>query len=602
MIKYNTIRNIALIGLLLIFTISCKQEDFLETTSKSTLTDATMWASESNADIYLNNCYGQLESKGNQPDNIDHFTSDNDAGFYYTSYNWKKGIVEASGGAGGAVWGGTTGPSANVGWSTIYTTVRRINTFMAKITENKAKYSETWYNKRMDEARFLRAYFYSELFMKLGGMVIVKEPQDRLTITQDELELPRSSFEETYNFIVSELSTVITNGYLAIKYNNGASDAGRATLGAALALKGWLQLFAASPAYNSTDPAVPRTSDNLQSFADYKLSRWADAAATTKQFIDTYGHKGTSKYKLFSPMSAFWNESNEYNSEVIFDRQHVGTTMAQSFDTYGGPVWIQGTYYTWGNYCPTQELVDDYQMANGLSISAPASGYNPQNPYVGREKRFYDFIVYDGATYKQDWMTTADVIYTRIDKVNPSKNQIDYGADDVGNTGYYFKKRLDNAHPRGGNLDGRNYVYYRYAEVLLGYAEAQNEAVGPDASVYEAINAVRQRPGTDLPALAAGLTQAQMRDAIKRERRIEFVFEAKRLYDLWRWKDAMVEMNKDLHGMEIKNTIPATNAGVWTYTVISLNHPHVFTQKMYFNPIPQAAIDRNTKLIQNFGY
>ena len=93
-----------------------------------------------------------------------------------------------------------------------------------------------------------------------------------------------------------------------------------------------------------------------------------------------------------------------------------------------------------------------------------------------------------------------------------------------------------------------------------------------------------------------------MRDAIKRERRIEFVFEAKRLLDLWRWKDAFAEMNKDLHGMEIKNTVPATNAGVWTYTPISLNHPHVFTQKMYFNPIPQAAIDRNTKLIQNFGY
>jgi hypothetical protein len=602
MIKNKTIRNIALIGLLLVFTISCKQDEFLETMSKSTLTDATMWASESNADIYLNNCYRELEAKGNEPDNIDSFTSDNDAGFYYTSYNWKKGIVQASGGANGAVWGGTTGPSANRGWSQLYTNVRRLNTFMAKITENKANYSEKWYNVRMDEARFLRAYFYSEMFMKLGGLVIVKEPQDRLTDTEAEMYLPRSSFEETFNFIVSELSTVITNGYLEIKYSNGNTDAGRATLGAALALKGWIQVFAASPAYNSTDPAVPRSAENLQAFADYKSSRWADAAATNKQFIDTYGHKGTSRYNLFSPMSTFWNESNEYNSEVIWDRQHVGTTMAQTYDTYGGPVWIHGTYYTWGNYCPTQELVDDYQMANGKNITDPTSGYDPQNPYVGREKRFYDFIVYDGATYKQDWMTTADVIYTRIDLVNPSKNQIDFGSDDVGNTAYYSRKRLDNAHPRGGNLDGRNYVYYRYAEILLGYAEAQNEAVGPDASVHEAINAVRQRPGTDLPAVDAGLTQAQMRDAIKRERRIEFSYEGKRLYDLWRWKDAFTEMNKDLHCMVIRNTVPANNSGVWTYTVTSLNHPHVFTQKMYFNPIPQAAIDRNPKLIQNFGY
>ncbi len=609
MIKNNIIRNIAFMGIFLIFAVSCDQEDYLETTSKSTLTDATLWASEGNADIYLNNCYGQLESKGNQPDNIDNFTSDNDAGFYYTSYNWKKGIVDPAGGAGGSVWGGTTGPSANVGWSTIYTTVRRLNTFMAKITENKAKYTDAWYNKRMDEARFLRAYFYSEIFMKVGGLALVKEPQDRNTDTEAEMYLPRSSYEETFNYIISELNSVITNAYLPVKYNNGNADAGRATLGAALALKGWIQLFVASPAYNSNDPAVPRSAENLQAFADYKLSRWADAAATNKQFIDTYGHKGTGTYNLFSPMSQFWHEANEYNKEVIWDRQHVATTMAQSFDTYGGPVWILGTYYTWGNYCPTQELVDEYQMAaNGMSpynadgtLNA-ASGLNEQTPYVGREKRFYDFIVYDGATYKQDWMTVPDVIYTRIDKVKPSKNQIDYGGDDVGNTGYYFKKRLDNAHARGGNLDGRNYVYYRYAEVLLNYAEAQNEAVGPDASVYEAINAVRQRVGTDLPALPAGMTQAEMRAAIKRERRIEFVYEGKRLYDLWRWKDAMTEMNKDLHGMEIKNTVPADNSGVWTYTKISLNHPHTFTQKMYFNPIPQAAIDRNTQLKQNWGY
>ncbi len=602
MIKYKTIRNIALTGLLLFFAISCTKEDFLETTSKSTLTDATMWASEGNADIYLNNCYGDLEQKGNEPDNLDNFTSDNDAGFYYTSYNWKKGIVEASGGAGGSVWFGTTGPSAYVGWEPTYTKVRRLNTFMAKITENREAFSDSWYNKRMDEARFLRAYFYSEIFVKLGGLVVVEEPQDRITMTQDELNLPRSSFEETFNFLISELNTVLTDGYLEIKYDNGNSDAGRATLGAALCLKGWLQLFAASPAYNSTDPAVPRTPDNLQSFADYQLSRWADAAATNKQFIDTYGHKGTGTYNLFSPMSQFWYEANEYNSEVIWDRQQVGTTMAQTYDTYGGPVWIQGTYYTWGNYCPTQELVDDYQMANGKNITDPTSGYDPQNPYVGRENRFYDYVVYDGATYKQDWMTTADVIYTRIDKVNPSKNQIDFGGDDVGNTGYYSKKRLDNAHPRGGNLDGRNYIYYRYAEVLLNYAEAQNEAVGPDASVYEAINAVRQRPGTDLPALTAGMSQAEMRTAIKRERRIEFSYEAVRLYDLWRWKDAMTEMNKDLHCMVIQNTVPDDNSGIWTYTVTSLNHPHVFTQKMYFNPIPQNAIDRNPKLIQNYGY
>ena len=174
---------------------------------------------------------------------------------------------------------------------------------------------------------------------------------------------------------------------------------------------------------------------------------------------------------------------------------------------------------------------------------------------------------------------------------------------DVNYTGYYYKKRLDNLHsPRNSSLCGMNHVYYRYAEVLLGYAEAQNEAVGPDASVYEAVNSIRQRPGTDLPSLPPGLSKAEMRDAIHHERRIELVFENKRLFDLWRWKTAEINLNKDLHGILPVNSIPGENSGTWTYTILGLYYPHVFTKNMYFNPIPQDAIDRNDKLIQNWGY
>ncbi|NMB51257.1 MAG: RagB/SusD family nutrient uptake outer membrane protein, partial [Bacteroidales bacterium] len=537
MIKFKIIRNIAFIGLVLLGTVSCNHADWLETTDKETLTDATMWENEGNADIYLNDCFRDLSAKGNYPDPLDSFTSDNDGGWYYTSYNWRKGIVKASVNSSNH-WGGQGGPNFDAHWPNIYTSVRKINTFIAQITANKANYSDEWYNKRIDEARFLRTWFYSELFYRIGGLSIVTEPQDRRTMTEDQIYIPRSTFEQTFNFLVSELTSIINNEYLPVKYNNGNVDAGRPTLGAALALKGFLQLFAASPAYNSADPAVPNEAANkdMQSFATPDPTRWADAAATLKQFIDTYGHKGTKTYDLWPDMPTFWHEANEYNCEVIWDRQHVANTMAQTYDTYGGPVWIHGVYYTWGNYCPTQEIVDEYQMANGESIFLedgvtvnPASGYDPQNPYVGREQRFYDFIVYDGAEYKQDWMTKPDTIYTRIDLVNPSKNEIDFGSDDVGNTAYYYKKRLDNAHPRGGNLDGRNYVYWRYGQVLLDYAEAQNEAVGPDESVYEAINAIRQRPSTNLPPLPAGLTQDQMRKAIKHERRIELVFENHRL-------------------------------------------------------------------------
>ncbi|MBN2863312.1 MAG: RagB/SusD family nutrient uptake outer membrane protein [Bacteroidales bacterium] len=598
-------RGILFILLLLFGISSCKQDHFLETTDRSGLTDATIWESEGNADVYLNDCYHDLPPKSNYPDNLDNFTDDNNPDFYYTSWNWKKGKVDPSGGASGSVWFGTTGPAQEEGWATLYNKVRKLNKFIKEITKNRENYSDDWFNKRLDEARFLRAYYYSEQFVLLGGLVLIKEPQVRQTMTEDEMYLPRSTFEETFEFLIGELTDIVNNAYLPVKYNHGDADAGRATLGAALMLKGWLQLFAASPAFNSSEPAVPNEEGNkdLQSFATPDHERWADAAATFRQFIETWGHKGSGIYDLFSPMKEFWYEANEYNCEVIWDRQHVPGTMVNTFDTYGGPVWINRTYYTWGNYNPTQEIVDQYQMAGGLDIDDPASGYDDQNPYVGREKRFYDFIVYNGCIYKQDWMSEPDTIYT-MPWMYPwwwNIEWIDYD-DNYARTGYYYKKRLDNLHPPRSKLNGINHVYYRYAEVILGYAEAQNEAVGPDASVYEAVNAIRTRPGTDLPPLPAGLSQSEMREAIQRERRIELVFEHKRLFDLWRWKQAEVNMNQVLHGIEIRNTVPSDNSGIWTYTTIPLQSPHVFKQKMYFNPIPQTVIDRNPKILQNWDY
>lgn len=602
-LKSHTVVIIIVAGLLFSCTVSCSLDDFLETTDGTKLTDPTMWVTEANADVYLNDCYSDLPQKSNQPDNLDNFTDDNISMEYLTSWNWKKGRVYPTGGASGSVIAGTTGPAQFEGWATLYTKVRKLNKFIQEITANRDNYSEAWYNKRMDEARFLRAYYYSEQFVLLGGLALITEPQDRHTMTDDEIYLPRSTFEDTFDFLVDELTSIVDNGYLAVKYNHSDGDGGRATLGAALMLKGWLQLFAASPAYNSSEPAVPNEPGNkdLQSFATPDPARWADAAASFRQFIDTWGHKGSGTYNLFSPMKTFWHEINEYNCEVIWDRQHVPAKMPNTYDTYGGPVWIHGHYYTWGVCQPTQEIVDEYQMADGHNINDPESGYDDLDPYVGREKRFYDFIVYNGCVYKQDWMTEADTIYTGPPDFGLIEWNIDGGYEIY--TGYYCKKRLDNLHPPGSKLSGINHVYYRYAEVLLGYAEAQNEAVGPDDSVYEAVNAIRTRPGTDLPPLPPGLSQSEMRDAIHHERRIELVFEHKRLFDLWRWKKAEEVLNRVLHGVLITNTVPEDNSGEWIYTRTPMNTaPHVFTRKMYFNPIPQAAIDRNEKLVQNWDY
>lgn len=149
---------------------------------------------------------------------------------------------------------------------------------------------------------------------------------------------------------------------------------------------------------------------------------------------------------------------------------------------------------------------------------------------------------------------------------------------------------------------GQNWYYYRYADVLLNYAEAQNEAVGPDASVYEAIDKLRTRAGIPtLTSVYPGLSQAEMREAIRKERRIELAFENKRWWDLIRWKTAEIYLNQNLHGMLVRS-----ESGVLTYTRIEALHGErsFDASKNYLRPIPQSALDQNPKLQgnQNPGY
>jgi hypothetical protein len=579
--------------------LSCNNDEFLENETKTLLTDNTQWSSATNADIFINDIYSEIPRVSVIAEQLDYYSDDYNISHYYTASNWRQGITLTPGSSTGSEWGGSHGPTNGFTWANFSTRVRKCNTALMKLEENKSNFTSEFYNARVDEIRFLRAYFYSEYFMHVGGLPILTVPLDRNSMTEDEMQKPRATFEETFNFITSELGEIVSNNNLEIKYNGGNSNAGRATLGAALALKGWIELFAASPLFNSGSSYLPDP-DNLVHFASADPSRWVRAAATNKKFIDDY--EGI--YDLFDDLPNLWRASNEYNSEIIWDRQIVANIggMGSNYESRGGVTYVLGAYMTWGNYNPTQEIVDEFKMANGLSITAPGSGYDPQNPYVNREKRFYDFIVYDGAPYKLDWMPETDIIYTRIDAVNPSLNQIDLaGSSDAGDSGYYQKKRINPDAPQGGDASGQNEVYYRYAEVLLNYAEAQNEAVGPDASVYEAINKVRNR--SDLPNLEPGLDQDAMRVAIRSERRVELSFENKRYYDNKRWQQQEITMGVPRHNMVIRNSVPATNSGVWVYSVEpEIKFTPKFEAKQYMSPIPQNVIDQNPKIKQNPGY
>jgi len=639
--KINILKY-TVISLFLILS-SCKK-DFLENTSKQNINDAVQFSSDDAADLYLNNCYNGLWKNNNSPDQPDLYTDDCDATYYWPSANWKQGNVTpeniegfgerapfhyntpTSGSGTGFDYDNNSDTYADL--TQAYTRIRNCNTFIQQVKKYANNFSKDWMNKRIDEAKFLRAFTYSFLFMHYGGVPIITQPQSRTLVDSSELKVPRSTFEETFNFITSQLDSIVKNNAMPVKYNITSPDAGRATLGAALALKGWIELFAASPAFNATVPAACNGTGaspeqvKLTGFGDYDINRWAKAAATNKQFIDSFG--ATKKYQLFTDLAKFWTEENEYNSEVIFDRQHLANSMWSNFSCWGGgPVHVHNKNakgeivddkLNWGNYDPTEELIDDYSMANGKHIEEAGSGYDPQKPYVGRDPRFYMWVVYDGAPYKLDWMTFTDTIYYRINKVHPELNELDFRTDDRSNTGYNSRKRVNpKVEQSGGGVltvktDGLNYVFFRYAEVLLNYAEAQNEATGPDATVYDAIDQIRIRAGIPtLEATYGTLSKDQMRDIIHRERRVELSFENKRIYDIIRWRIAEVVLNETLHAMVIRNTSPSDNSGVWHYQVDTLRfnnkeHYHVFLNKMYLLPFSQQAINRNSKLIQNPGY
>jgi hypothetical protein len=238
----------------------------------------------------------------------------------------------------------------------------------------------------------------------------------------------------------------------------------------------------------------------------------------------------------------------------------------------------------WGGFCPTQNLVDAYEMKNGKPITDGTSGYNPQSPYTNRDSRLDKSILHQGSVYK------AGIIIETFRGGNTNNtNRLDSAK-----TGYGLLKMVDTTkYGAAGNADN-DWIFIRYAEVLLNYAEAQNEAVGPDASVYTAINQVRTRAGQ--PNMVAGLSQAEMRDKIRNERRVELSFEEHRFFDVRRWKLGSTYFKEPIRKVQIANV-----AGTLIYSYPKWEDRD-FKEFQNLLPIPQSEMDKNGKLTQNTGY
>ncbi len=455
--------------------------------------------------------------------------------------------------------------NAGVLWGRSYRSIRECNLALGNLPN--VTMSAAHRSMLRAELRFIRAFRYQDLIRNYGGVVLMGDKVYNLSDNlQDPALFTRSSIKESMTYALTELDSAAAG----LPLNNSDTwKTGRATKGAALALKSRLALYAASPLYNA--------------------GTWADAVTAAQAVI------ALNKYSLYQGgYGNLFLDAN--NTETIFARYYTKNANHTHLEIANGP----NSYGGWGGNLPLQNLVDDYEMNNGKVITDASSGFNPGRPYENRDKRFYATILYNGAPYRGDTVQT----YT------PGGKDSKDGPDNwnTSKTGYYLKKFMNDAYPLQnpwGNAGFQPWYYFRYAEILLNFAEAANEAVGPDVtpsgagmSARAAVNLVRSRTGVDMPALAAGLSQEAFRAAVRYERRVELAFEEHRFYDVRRWKIADVTENKPAAGIAITKS-----GSTFVYTPkVALDGRKFLTQD-YWLPVPRAEIQASgNKITQNPGY
>jgi hypothetical protein len=448
-------------------------------------------------------------------------------------------------------------------WGRSYRSIRECNFALSNI--GGVVMSEARKNRLIAELKFIRAFRYHDLIRNYGGVVLMGDNVYNLSDNlQDDKLFGRSSLKDCMAYVLSELDAASAG---LPSDNNNIWAMGRATKGAALALKSRLTLYGASPLYNT--------------------GTWQDAVAAAQAVI------GLNKYNLYT--GGYGNLFlNADHSETIFARLYTRNAGHTHLEIANGP----NSYGGWGGNVPLQNLVDDYQMSNGKPITDPTSSYDAQNPYVNRDPRFYATILYNGATYRG----------STVETFTPGGKDSKDGPDNwnTSKSGYYLRKFMNEAYPLQnpwGNAGFQPWYYFRYGEILLNFAEASNEANGPEVvpagatlSARGAINLIRTRAG--MPDIPAGVSQADMRAAIRNERRIELAFEEHRFYDVRRWKIAEVTENKPALGINITKT-----GSTYTYATKTALDGRAFQAKHYWLPIPRAEIQASkNKIQQNEGY
>jgi starch-binding outer membrane protein, SusD/RagB family len=466
-------------------------------------------------------------------------------------------------------------------WSQGYKYIREANIFLQKMA---APNSITFNNKAqlVAETHFLRAFMYFNLIERYGGVPIVQTVYN----LGDSAAFARNTFDECVAFIKKDLDSAKTG--LPANYPSTDASFGRATQDACLALWSRVSLYAASPLYNTTNDQ----------------SKWQIASDAADSLLNR-GYSLAPDYgKLFSAPSG--TAQNEY----IFTREFTtanGTqfpmhNLGRRYGAYGG--W-------WASNGPSQNLVDDYDMATtgeppftytgaqpGATTAAtqvpnPASGYDPNHPYWNRDPRFDATVSHDSSIYHGDlveeWVS-SDGASWGLDSYKQSSD------NPVG--GYILKKFMPDASvPLNWQTTYTEaWPFFRLAEIYLNYAEARFN-LGDEANCQKYINLVRARVG--MPPLPVATTGDVLRARLYNERRIELAFEGHRFFDERRWLIAGDIENRPIRGM---NIIKNLATGVTTYTPVVRLQKIPYQQFLNLLPIERSEIKRNPKIVQNPGY
>jgi hypothetical protein len=434
-------------------------------------------------------------------------------------------------------------------WNKNYQGISRANVFLYSI--ERSGLSSNKITRFIAEAKFLRAWYYHDLVMFYGDVPLILEPGDLSNGTPF-----RTPKQKVIEQIMLDLSDDVIS-VLPTTYEG--NDAGRITKGAALGLKSKVLLCE---------------------------EMWEEAANVSQQIMEL------GVYELYPDYNGLFLEKNEEaaNCEIMLQKYYSPDI---------NPSYIYYPIGEWPAFSPTKQMIDSYYMTDGLPITESAL-YDRANPHMRRDPRFYASVFYPGCKYLRFLGKQPDPA------VSTEPITIPQYLLDV--SGFRCKKHFD------GTLmdvtkEGRNTYFMRYAEVLLNYAEAQNEHAGPDASVYAAIDKLRDRAGMiTLTQAMPGLSKDKMRDVIRNERKVELAFEGSRWVDIRRWKigeEAMVDaIGYDINHLP-EGGFPGEGQGetaIWQYVEIVIDQRQFNPNRDYLWPIPQREMDANPNMVQNPNY